>query len=96
VGDEHQRSLVLRLKLGQHPQDLRRHRWIECRGGLVREEDRGPGSHGDGRYNSLPHATAELMRIIRQTLPRRRDPDVTEKFDGTRAPLFSAEIGVVR
>ena len=63
VGDEQQADAQRSLQLGEQVEDALLDRHVEAGGRLVRDDQRGPGQHGQADQHPLEHASGELMGV---------------------------------
>ena len=64
MGDQDHRHPPPALLAGQQVQDLSLHGDVECRGGLIGDQQFGFAGQGDGNGHALAHAAGELVRIL--------------------------------
>ncbi len=90
VRDEHDRRAGLLLQFAHQVEDLRLDRHIERGGRLVGNQQARLAGERHRDHHALAHAARKLMRILRRTALRRRDPDFFQQSrSNAPAPLRS-------
>ena len=73
VGDEHHRRAALGAEALEERDDLRLDRDVERGGGLIGDEQTRLGGERERDDHALAHAARELVRIVLDSAPRRRE-----------------------
>lgn len=82
VGDEQHPHPAPAAEIPQHLDDLRLGRDVECGRRLVADEQTRRRAQRPGDHDPLQHSARQLMRMLRQMICRRGQPDGGEQFDG--------------
>ncbi|OAH10685.1 hypothetical protein STSP_60070 [Streptomyces jeddahensis] len=88
MGDEHDGGAEAFPQGLQDLEDARLDGDVEGGRRLVGDEHGRVAGDADGDHYALPHAAAELVRVLVDALPGRRDAHQVQEFDGTRACLL--------
>jgi hypothetical protein len=92
MGDPDERHPELVRELLDDGEDLRLDGDVERRRRLVGDDECGTMEERDRDRHALPHAARELMRVGREPLLRRGNPDHTERVARTRHRLPEARL----
>ena len=79
MGDQQQRHAIFGLQVLQQLQDLRLHRHVERRRGLIGNQQIGIIGERHGDHHALALAAGQLMRIVLQSRFRIADADLGEQ-----------------
>jgi hypothetical protein len=90
VRDQNHGHFSLLLDRFQETQDLRLNRYIQSRGGLVRNQELWLTCQSHGNHHPLRHTTRELMRVRAKAARGVRDSHLREKLDHLLAPRLAA------
>ena len=80
MGDEQHRHAVIILERLQQREDLRLHRYVECCGRLVGDQELRPVGKRHGDHHTLALAARQFMRIGGKALFRLADADLIEQL----------------
>ncbi|MNS52189.1 hypothetical protein D3C72_848990 [compost metagenome] len=95
MGDEHHRDAQLGLQVGQQAQNLRLNGDVQRGAGLVGDQQFRAAHQRHGDHHALAQAARQLVRILRQALPGRRNAHFLQQFHGAVARLLMAGVEVV-
>ena len=80
------------LELVEQLHDLILDGYVQRGGGLVGQQQLGPGAQGDGNHGALAHAAGELVGILIQTGLGGGDAHQLEQFNGPPALLLLGQL----
>ena len=80
MGDEDDGQVVLYPHLFQQLEDLCLNGHVQCRGGLVADQDLRVAGYRDGNDHALAHTAGELMRVLVKTLLGVGDAHIPQVF----------------
>ena len=94
MGDEQHGDAGLPVQLFQQLQDLGLDGHIQGRGGLIQQQQTGPGHDGRGDHGPLQHAAGELVGVLPVHALRVRQLHRRQGLQSTAPPLLPGEVRV--
>ena len=94
VGDDDDRGVELPLEVADQVEDLRLHRHVERRRGLVGDQQVRVARQRHGDHRALSHAAGVLVRVGVHAAVRLRDADPVEHLDGVGSRLLVRHVVV--